>query len=340
MRFKILHHQRLPYTGQVSIERLFDEIREFLPKNFNVEISISPYRSKGLLPRIANLLFVRRQRADIHHILGDVHYLCFGLARCNVVLSVMDCASLERHSFIKRAIIRYFWFTGPMKRAAFVTAISQSTKDELRKCVGDLADKVEVIPCCVLSEFRPTPKKFPKNAPVVLQVGTGWNKNVDRVAESLIGTGCKLEIIGTLNNDQRAVLKKTGVDFLELGQLSHDAVADAYRRCDLVIFASLYEGFGLPILEAQATGRAVITSNRSSMPEVAGEGGLLVDPESIISIRNAVNSLICDKRLRDSLIQKGYQNVARFSPQVIAEKYAALYERILQSSDLNARNSH
>jgi glycosyltransferase involved in cell wall biosynthesis len=340
MRIRILHHQRFPYLGQVSIERLFGEIREFLPAKFEVETATSPHLSKGLLPRLANLLFARRQRANIHHVLGDVHYLCFGLRRSNLVLTVHDCSGLEQLPYWKRAIMRYFWFTGPMKRAAVVTAISQTTKDELRRWVGDLANKVEIIPNCVRSEFKPTPKKFPKDAPVALQVGTGWNKNVERVVESLSGTGCRLEIIGILNDEQRANLKASEVVFTELGQISHDAVAEAYRRCDFVIFASLYEGFGLPILEAQATGRPVITSNRSSMPEVAGEGALFVDPESAVSIRNAVDSLLHDEGLCTSLIEKGYQNVERFRPNVIAEMYAAVYQRILQSSDSHARHSH
>jgi glycosyltransferase involved in cell wall biosynthesis len=340
MRFRILYHQRLPYLGQISIEGLFGEIRRFLPGNFDVETATSPYRSKGFLPRVANLLFARRQRADVHHVLGDVHYLCFGLRRSTLILTVHDCAVLTRIPYWKRAIMRYFWFTGPMKRAALVTTISQTTKDELRKWVGDLADKVEVIPNCYRSEFTATHRSFSKDVPVALQVGTGWNKNVERVAQSLKGTGCRLEIIGILKDAQRAMLKTSGVDFRELGQISHDAVAEAYRRCDFVIFASLYEGFGLPILEAQATGRPVITSNRSSMPEVAGEGALFVDPESAISIRTAVDSLLHDEGLRTSLIEKGYQNVVRFSPNVIAGKYAALYERILQSSDSHARHSY
>ncbi len=176
MKPLVLHHQRLSYPGQISIERLFAEIREFLPEHFGVVTATSPYYSKGFLPRLANLLFAGRQIADIHHVLGDVHYLCFGLKRINPVLTVHDCAGLERLPRCKRPIVPYFWFTGPMKRAAFVTAISQTTKGELQKWVGDLADKVVVIPNCIRSEFGATPQAFCKEAPVVLQVGTGLNK--------------------------------------------------------------------------------------------------------------------------------------------------------------------
>ena len=73
-----------------------------------------------------------------------------------------------------------------------------------------------------------------------------------------------------------------------LGRLTDGELVEAYRRCDMVVFASLYEGFGLPILEAQAMGRPVITSNFRAMREAAGDGALLVDPYSVEAIRDAV----------------------------------------------------
>ena len=225
----------------------------------------------------------------------------------------------------------YFWFAGPMRRATVVTVISESTKSELKRWVGALADKVVVIPCCVRSEFTAERKAFNETAPVALQVGTGWNKNVQRVAESLTGTGCRLEIIGELTESQRTKLKASGTCFTELGTISHEAVCEAYRRCDFVIFASVYEGFGLPIVEAQSIGRPVITSNCSSMPEVAGDAALLVDPHSTASIRGAVMEIIKHPEVRESLIEKGFENIKRFSPEVVAASYGSIYERVLHA---------
>ncbi len=328
MNLYILHHKRLPYDGQVSIERLFAEIRGHLPEEWQVEDATSPFPSKAVLARLRNLRHATRQVADVHHIVGDVHYLAFGLPSKRLVLTIHDCAALNRLSGWRRKVLRYFWFTGPMRRASVVTTISETSKEELRHWVGNLAEKVVVIPNCVRSEFQAAPKLFNGAQPVVLQVGTGWNKNVERVALALRGTPCRLEVVGSLSEAQRSVLIETGVPFRELGRVNDEELLEAYRRCDFVIFASLYEGFGLPILEAQATGRPVITSNCSSMPEAAGDGALFVDPESVGDIHQAVSKILNEADLREYLIERGYRNVERFHPNAIAERYAEVYKNV------------
>jgi glycosyltransferase involved in cell wall biosynthesis len=96
----------------------------------------------------------------------------------------------------------------------------------------------------------------------------------------------------------------------------------------MVVFASLYEGFGLPILEAQATGRPVITSNFGAMKEAAGEGALFVDPYSVESIRSAILRIKNEPQLREELVRKGRENVARFRPEAIARQYAEIYRSL------------
>ena len=332
MSVPIVHHQRRPGVSQISIERLFEAIRSELDESFEVTVATSRQASRGLWPRLRNLLQAARQRGEIHHVVGDVHYLVFGLPRMRTVLTIHDCAALERLSGWRRALLKYFWFSGPIRRAAVVTTISQTTKDELHKWVGALADKVVVIPNCVRAEFTPHPKEFNAAAPRVLQVGTGWNKNLLRVAEALQGTPCELAIVGLVSPSQRAALDATGVPFRELGRLSDEDLVAAYRAADLVVFASLYEGFGLPILEAHATGRPVITSNRSSMPEAAGTGALLVDPESVAAIHAALQQVVGSAKLRDELVANGFANVARFRPRAIAASYATVYHQMLNPS--------
>ncbi|MDB4508410.1 glycosyltransferase, partial [Akkermansiaceae bacterium] len=230
----IAHHQRNPQGHQISIERLFSEIREHIPEGLDVRVVLSPRWSRGILSRLRNLIHARGESGEVNHIVGDVHYLAFGLPRNRLVLTIHDCAILNRLSGWKLKLLRYFWFVGPMRRAAIVTTISEVTKNELQKWVGSLADKVVVIPNCVRSEFTPDAKPFNKGNPVVLQVGTGWNKNVERVAESLQGTTCRLEIVGTLSEEQRATIMATEVPFCELGRLSDEELVTAYRRCDFL----------------------------------------------------------------------------------------------------------
>lgn len=347
-------------ASHFSIERLFAEIRRHMPADCEVTSCPAPEASAGILPRWRNVRHAARQTADVHHIVGDSHYLAFGLPPEKTVLTIHDCGALDRLKGLKRAILKYFWFTGPMRRAAVVTTISQASKDELRKWLGPLADKVVVVPDCVFGEFAYDPKLFNEECPVVLQIGTKWNKNVERVIEAVKGTGCRLEIVGELSEEQKAShgnfshgstritedLFRAGdtgpksspqqkqsnqplsTTVKELGRLTDEELVQAYRRCDVVVFASLYEGFGLPILEAQATGRPVITSNFGAMKEAAGEGVLLVDPYSVEAIRDAVLRIKDEPALREELVRKGRENVNRFRPEAVAMKYAEIYRKL------------
>jgi glycosyltransferase involved in cell wall biosynthesis len=366
---KVLHHERKRLASHFSIERLFAEIRRYMPADCEMTSCPAPEASAGILPRWRNVRHAARQQADVHHIVGDSHYLAFGLPPKKTVLTIHDCGALNRLSGLKRALLKYFWFTGPMRRAAVVTTISQASKDELRKWVGPLADKVIVVPDCVFGEFAYDPKPFNEECPVVLQVGTKWNKNVERVMEAVGGTGCRLEIVGELSEKQKAghgltrikgrispggCADRTGQECYVLGdpstrnappegkateQLGHSLVHDlgrltdgelveAYRRCDMVVFASLYEGFGLPILEAQAMGRPVITSNFGAMSEAAGDGALIVDPYSVEAIRDAILRVKNEPGLREELIAKGLRNAAKFSADAVALKYARIYKNL------------
>jgi glycosyltransferase involved in cell wall biosynthesis len=97
------------------------------------------------------------------------------------------------------------------------------------------------------------------------------------------------------------------------------------RECDLLLFPSLHEGFGLPIVEAQATGRPVVTSDREPMTEVSGGAAVLVDPEDVASIRTGVLRVLEDHQLAAELVRRGRVNVGRFSASAVAAQYAAIY---------------
>jgi glycosyltransferase involved in cell wall biosynthesis len=141
---------------------------------------------------------------------------------------------------------------------------------------------------------------------------------------------CKLIIVGELTKVQHQLLKVYGINYENRFNLSETQIVDTYRECDMVSFCSLLEGFGLPILEGQATGRVVITSNLSSMPDVAGKGALLVDPYDVGAIRKGILSVIQDEAFRNSLVDMGLENVKRFSAQRVADAYVELYRVIAE----------
>ena len=107
-------------------------------------------------------------------------------------------------------------------------------------------------------------------------------------------------------------------------------IVQEYRKADIINFPSLFEGFGMPIVEGQMTGRVVITSALSPMKDVAGEGALLVDPYSVESIHKAYLRVIGDEDFRNSLIRKGRENVSRFTADKVTEQYIQIYKQILQ----------
>ncbi|HYC29383.1 MAG TPA: glycosyltransferase, partial [Chitinophagaceae bacterium] len=124
-------------------------------------------------------------------------------------------------------------------------------------------------------------------------------------------------------------MQDNDIEFDYRSGLSDEEMVQAYVQADIIAFASTYEGFGMPILEGQATGRPVITSNISSMPEVAGNAACLVDPFDVTAIRAAFDKVITDDAYREKLIMDGLENVKRFSPQLIADKYLQLYKQMV-----------
>jgi glycosyltransferase involved in cell wall biosynthesis len=219
-----------------------------------------------------------------------------------------------------------------VRRVEAVVCISETAKKELLGYVKIDEDRVTVIPNCVSGEFKHLPKVFNEVRPRILQVGTSKNKNISRVLEALAGISCVLVIIGRLDDQLREQVRRAGVEVECKSDLSREELIVEYQHADIVMFASTYEGFGLPILEGNAVGRVVITSKISSMPEVAGDAACLVDPFSVGSIRRGLLRVIEDAPYRSALIQRGLTNATKFSANAIAARYAALYRSVAEKA--------
>jgi len=325
----VTHFQRRPIPPQnFSMERVFSTVRAALPGWVNCRVVVSRFQSRGLLARIYNIFEARWKQAGINHITGDISYLTVLLRQQNTLLTIHDCGSMHRLSGWRRAFFRLCWLWLPVRRCTLVSVISEYTKQEVIRFTGCPAGKIRVIPDPVGAEFRPCLRPFREDMPHILQVGTGANKNVSRVAEALAGIRCELHIIGHLHDEDRHQLERCQIRYRESRDLTDDEMLEAYRDSDLVVFASTYEGFGLPIVEANAAGRPVVTSALAPMTEVAGDAAALVDPYDPASIREGIRRVIEDADYRAGLIEKGFRNAARFGAAEIAAQYAALYGEI------------
>lgn len=325
----VIFYHRLPQPDEnFSIERLFADVRASLPADITPIVSQCRFRSVGLWKRVYNVLEAALRQGDVNHITGDVHYLAVCLRRRKTVLSVMDCVLLERTRGIKWCLAFVLWYWLPARRSQLITVISESTKRELRRYLKFPEEKVRVVHCPVSDVFRFSPRASDFAKPIILQIGTKPNKNLERVAAAIHGISCHLRVIGRLGRQQEAALERWGVEYSAVANISGEDVVEEYRRCDMLVFASTYEGFGLPIVEAQATGRPVVTSNLLSMPEVSGDAACLVDPFDVQSIREGILKVIGDPLYRQELVQKGLVNAQRFRPETVAAQYAAIYREL------------
>jgi glycosyltransferase involved in cell wall biosynthesis len=331
MKTKVVYFFRKPFTDYFSIEELFGFIQSGLPDNIAYSNYYLRKTSKGFLNRIKSCFEVIPQQGQVNHITGDVHFIAFLMHKKRTILTIHDLEVLKRLSGFSRFIVKLVWFTLPAQRVRYITVISEFTKQELLKMVRITPEKVVVVHNCVSPQISFKTYNFNAEKPNILHLGTAHNKNLERLIEAIDGMKVKLTVLGHLRENHKQLLFKHKIDYLNYFNLPYSEVIKQYELADIVSFVSLYEGFGMPIIEANAVGRPVITSNRTSMPEVAGDAALIINPESVEEIREALTKLITDASLRNDLIEKGQKNVQRFRPAAVAAKYVELYKSIAEN---------
>lgn len=323
---KVFHITRKPGDGHYSIEGTFSALRQSYSSK--IELCQCPEASQGVFARVRNILWAKKLPLGIHHILGDVHYVALGTNWATTILTVHDCGFAFHANPVKRALLRFLWLSVPVRLSTKVTAVSNKTKREIISLTRVDADKIVVIPDCISDAFQYAPKSFQVKRPVILQVGTRPNKNVVRLIQALEGIPCELHIVGKVTSEIEEALQTYQVSAKVSLDLSLSELVDAYRCCDIVSFVSTYEGFGMPIVEANAVGRAVITSSIEPMVSVSGGSVALADPYSASAIRDSIKRLIEDGAWRDELVRKGLLNAKLYRSEVVSLRYQRLYDEV------------
>ena len=324
MEVVFFHRKRFP--GNFSIESLFEQIRSALPQTISCSVKELSFHSNGFFKRLYISFEAAFSQKDINHVTGDVHFISLFLKRKRTILTIHDLGFMNHPNRLARMILKWFWLVLPVRSCAAITVVSEATKSDVLKWVGRRHEsRIHVIYNPVKKGFVKMEKTFNATEPVILQIGTRYNKNLIRLIQALSGISCKLLIVGEVPVATTAELVSHAIKYETFKNLTDQELLEKYRVSDIVTFVSTHEGFGLPIIESNTIGRVVVTSNISSMPEVAGNAAYLVDPFDVMSIRNGILRVIHDASHRQNLIENGYENGKRFDLTKIAKQYESLY---------------
>ena len=275
-----------------------------------------------------------RANVDLFH---APHYVVSPFTTRPFVVTIHDCIHLRFPQYLpNRAALHYARVMMKMsaRRSRRILTVSQASKNDILHYLGVPADKVEVIYNALDERLALVPtaedvdrvrQRFQLTSPFILYAGNiKPHKNVDRLIEAFSIMrrrgieDVKLLIIGDeiskYPNLRRLVHRfqlHQHVRFL--GFVPDATLAVLYRLASVFVFPSLYEGFGLPPLEAMASGTPVVTSNISSLPEVVGDAALLIDPMDAWAIADAISRLLREPELRADLVHRGFERVKAFS---------------------------
>ena len=327
-----------------------DTIEEFGPRFRSVVQNAGPYSIKE---QFAVPMDLRREAVDLFH---APHYVLPPLTPCQSVVTIHDCIHLRFPQYLPSTLGHaYAWaqMWTATHRAARVITVSEASKRDILRYFRLPERKIDVIYNAIDDRFWGQPdadeisrvrERYRLNDPFVLYAGNiKPHKNLERLIEAfhlmrqdtphlanvqLLIIGDEISKYATL---RRAVHRhKLHKHVRFFGFVSDQTLAALYRLADVFVFPSLYEGFGLPPLEAMASGTPVITSNVSSLPEVVGDAALMIDPYDPAAIADAMQRVLETPALREELQRKGLARAREFSWERSVARVRDIYDEVMQ----------
>ena len=325
-----------------------------LPSNFqSVPLLDGDTTVKGSL---AFRSILRNLSCDLVHI-PHLFWLPRALP-CPYVMTVHDVLEHMYRAHDRSGLRRFLHFQltrRMLRRAARIFAVSNFTKSEIEKLFGIPASRIEVVYNAIDERFlrghtndsdrQFLAERYLVTYPFILYAGRiSPHKNVVRIIEAFSALKAELDkegkypdlkliIIGdelSKHPDLRRTVIRGGVqnDVRFMGFVPIEVLRIFYDSAKTFVFPSLYEGFGLPPLEAMAHGTPVLTSNTSSLPEVVGNAAVLVNPENVFEIMRALHRVLLDQTLRERMKQRGYDQAKKFSWDASAREILNVYENV------------
>ncbi len=339
-----VHRQECEFIAYVSAE----EACQHLPSGVQTRrVAANPFLRLGCDLSMK----VRQDRPDLLHVQYTAPLAC----PVPIVVSVHDVSFLEHPEYFTRSRATQLQWTvrRTVQRAAKILTVSDFSRSAILKVYGDLEeDQVVVVPNAGSSEFRPISResaaavvreRFGVANRFVLSVGDlqprknqiGLIRAFARLVKAFPQLPHTLLLVGKETWFAERVCeaaRSSGVeDRIQFTGFVSDAdLLQLYNACDLFVFPSFYEGFGLPALEAMACGRAVTCSNTSALPEVVDGAAILFDPYSVDEMVRAMADLLRDPELRARMERLGLQRAAHFSWQKSADRTLDVYREVAE----------
>ena len=292
---------------------------------------------------------LRRERVTLFH---APHYVLPPLVPCRSVVTIHDCIHLLFPQYLpNRMALTYARLSLALatRKASRILTVSQASKQDILRFFDVDPDRIDVIPNGIDERFTHPPaadvlervrERYQLHGPFVLYAGNVKpHKNLERVLEAfhlvrqrdlpdlkLVMIGDDISRYASLRRVVHRYQLHSHVRFL--GYLPDDTLGAMYRLASVFVFPSLYEGFGLPPLEAMACGTPVVTSNLSSLPEVTGDAAILVDPYDPEAIAGGLERVLTDPGLHADLQRRGRARAAQFSWEDAARRVRDVYARV------------
>lgn len=276
-------------------------------------------------------------------------------ARCPVVVTVHDLTPQLFGNDIAYWSRQYFatWMPATYRKVDHFIAVSQHTKDDLWRMQEIAPEKITVIYEAAGPEFHAdyTPQEIQTvtnrlsiESPYLMHVGLNPRKNLEFLLVVFVAIlrkypKCSLVIVGKHSEySKRLKVKARSLGIFDrvifTDYLSDHDRAVLMKGAELTVFPSLYEGFGLPPLESMTLGVPVVASNAASIPEVVGDGGILVHPTNTEEWVHAIETILGDNRFARELVERGQKQAQKFSWAKTAQETAEVYSKVLETRDV------
>jgi glycosyltransferase involved in cell wall biosynthesis len=344
--------------ADIAIDPLYQiSLKNALKGKFNAPTVLDPYKLHYFpLPVKATNLFLRYPwlflpivergfgKADIFH---GTNYTVFPMRQARKVMTIYDLTFIKYPQFTDSVVERYGdRVRRCLKWTDLVLTISESSKRDIVEYLGFPADRIVVTPLASRYSlgFQPrTDEAIPYDfsQPYILFVSTiEPRKNIVGLIDAFDELKQtqkiphNLVLVGQKGWRYEAIFERIGrsphkESIYHLNYLSNEAVAKLYVQAELFIYPSHYEGFGLPVLEAMTLGTPVVCSDNSSLPEVAGDGAMLVNAEDAVAMAAAMGKIINDRVFRQTLIDRGHHQAAKFSWQNTTKATLRAYQSLM-----------